>query len=157
MTTTKLLVSSTHLPAVAEFHLLYKNTSGQPTSLQIAIGDDVSVNCLLGLSFIRTAHLVIDSHNDVVKSRILDVEPFPIYYKNPQRYAPNLVSKHSKPESKSLAIMAEIDKATEFIKNYVGTANQPSIPDAVIDSAATATNNAATAISGADGSNPIGG
>jgi hypothetical protein len=119
----------THLPAIVEFHLPYKTTSGQPTSLQIAIGDDVSVNCLLGLSFMRTAHLVLDSHDNVVESCILDVEPFPIYYKNPQRCPPNLVSKTATSESKSLAIMAEIDQATEFIKNYVGQT------DTAIDSA----------------------
>jgi hypothetical protein len=123
----------THLPAVVEFHLPYKTMSGQPTSLQIAIGDDVSVNCLLGLSFIRTTHLVLDSHDNVIESYILNVEPFPIYYKKPQRCPPNLVSKTAGSESKSLAIMAQINQATELIKNYVGQADQPN--KSVIDSA----------------------
>ena len=121
----------THLPAVVEFHLPYKTTSGQATSLKIAIGDDVSVNCLLGLSFIQTAHLILDSHNNVVESRILDVEPFPITYKTPQRCPPNLVPKTSQGESKSLAILGEIDVAEKFIKNYIGKSSaEPAGTDA---------------------------
>jgi hypothetical protein len=67
---------STNLPAVVKFHLDYQTASNQPVSIKFATGKDASVSCLLGMSFIKAAKLIIDSHNNVVESKLLECEPF---------------------------------------------------------------------------------
>jgi hypothetical protein len=109
---------ATNLPAVVEFHLPYLTHNGSPTSIKFAVGEDVSVNCLLGMSFISTARLIIDAHDNVVESKLLDTPPFEIDFRAPSRSAPNLVPRTASSSAKSLAVINQIDAALAFIADH---------------------------------------
>jgi hypothetical protein len=113
---------STNLPAIVEFHLNYQTSSNQPISIKFATGEDVSVNCLLGISFIKSAKLIIDAHDNVVESRLLECEPFPIEYKLPMRSLPNLVPRKQPSPEKNLTVINAIEEACAFISTYVKSA-----------------------------------
>jgi hypothetical protein len=83
---------STALPCVVEFHMPYMTNAGSPTSLKIACGKQVGVNALIGMSFMTAAKLV-DLEDNVIESKLLSCDPFPIIYKRPQRLMSNLVPK----------------------------------------------------------------
>jgi hypothetical protein len=114
---------TTNLPAVVELHLPYLTENGQPTSLKLAVGDDVSVNILLGMSFIQNAKLVIDTNDNVVESKILDTPPFPIHYRPPMRSAPSILPPDQATENTTLlanysTIIDNIKTAEAFISNF---------------------------------------
>jgi hypothetical protein len=110
---------STNLPAVVEFHLNYRTSSNQPVSIKFATGEDVSVNCLLGISFIKSAKMILDLHDNVVESKLLECEPFVIDYKLPCRSQPNLVQRKIPSAEKNLTVINAIEEACAFISNYV--------------------------------------
>jgi hypothetical protein len=110
---------STNLPAVVEFHLDYQTSSNQPISIKFATGEDVSVNCILGMSFIKAAKLIIDSHDNLVESKLLECQPFPIQYKHPIRSKPNLVQRDQPSTEKNLTVINAIEEACAFISTYV--------------------------------------
>ena len=82
---------STSLPCVVEFHMPYITAAGSPTSLKIACGKQVGVNALIGMSFMTAAKLVVDLNDNVVESKLLNCEPFPLVFKRPSKSMPNLV------------------------------------------------------------------
>jgi hypothetical protein len=84
------------------------------------VGDDVSVNIILGMPFIKAARLVIDSHDNVVESKLLMAEPFPIDYRAPSRSAPSLQPK-SNGASKNLNVIKDfLEMAQSFMSEYKG-------------------------------------
>jgi hypothetical protein len=107
---------TTNLPCIVEFCLPYVTTSGSPTTLKIAVGKDVGVNCLIGMSFLKEAKMIIDLNDDVVQSGLLDTDPFPIIHKRPSRSMPNLIPNEGSVD-KALPIMASIIQAREYIHN----------------------------------------
>ncbi len=109
---------STNLPAIVEFHLDYQTSSNQPISIKFATGEDVSVNCLLGMSFIKAAKLIIDSNDNLVESKLMECEPFPIEYKHPMRSRPNLIQRNQASTEKNLIIINAIEQACAFISTY---------------------------------------
>jgi hypothetical protein len=111
---------TTNLPCIVEFRLPYLTTSGSPTTLKIAVGKDVGVNCLIGMSFLKEAKMVIDLNDDVVQSGLLDTDPFPIIHKRPTRSMPNLIPNEGSID-KALPIMASIIQAKEYIHNTQST------------------------------------
>jgi uncharacterized Zn finger protein (UPF0148 family) len=82
----------TTLPAVIEYYMPHTSKQGHPTSFKVAIGDNVAVNTLLGMSMIRPAKFSLDLEDDVIDSGILDTEPFPVTFKQTNRSMPNLAS-----------------------------------------------------------------
>jgi hypothetical protein len=111
---------TTNLPCIVEFRLPYLTTSGSPTTLKIAVGKDVGVNCLIGMSFLKEAKMVIDLNDDVVQSGLLDTDPFPIIHKRPTRSMPNLIPNEGSID-KALPIMASIIQAKEYIHTTQST------------------------------------
>jgi hypothetical protein len=75
---------STALPCVVEFHMPYMTNAGSPTSLKVACGKQVGVNALIGMSFMTAAKLVVDLDDNIIESKLLSCDPFPIIYKRPQ-------------------------------------------------------------------------
>jgi hypothetical protein len=115
---------STNLPAVVEFHLDYKTSTNQPISIKFATGEDVSVNCLLGMSFIKAAKLIIDSNDNLVESKLMECEPFPIEYKHPSRSSPNLVPRNQPSAEKNLTVINAIE--TQPMSNLTYLSRRPS-------------------------------
>ncbi len=65
---------------------------GHKTTLKIALGDDVSVNTIIGMPMIRPAKLSFDVLDNVVEPGILDTEPFPVTYRPTIQSAPDFSS-----------------------------------------------------------------
>ena len=82
----------TTLPAVIEYFMPHPSKQGQPTSFKVAIGDNVAVNTLIGMSMIRPAKFSLDLEDNVIDNGILDTEPFPVTYRQTTRSLPNLAS-----------------------------------------------------------------
>ena len=101
-----------------DFHLNYETSRNQPISVKFATGEDVSVNCLLGISFIKSAKLIIDAHDNVIESKLIECEPFAIDYKLPMRSKPNLVQRKQASTEKNLTVINAIEEACAFISTY---------------------------------------
>ena len=80
------------LKAVVEFFMPYSTDNNDQTSIKFAIGNEVSVNCLIGMSFIQDAKLVIDLNDNVIESKILKTNPFPIQFMRPSKHLPKKMS-----------------------------------------------------------------
>jgi hypothetical protein len=116
---TRTLHCSTNLLAIVEFHLDYQTSTGQPLSIKFATGKDGSVNCLLDMSFIKAAKLIVDAHNNVVESKLLECKPFDIESKHPMGCQPNLIQRNQPSAEKNLTVINAIDKACAFILTCV--------------------------------------
>jgi hypothetical protein len=54
----KIETTQTVLPAIIEYHMPYMSTQGSATSFKVAIGPNVAVNTIIGMSMIRAGHLL---------------------------------------------------------------------------------------------------
>jgi hypothetical protein len=71
---------TTELTIGFQFHLPYLTKEGNPTSILIATGPQVTVNMIVGLPFIQATWAVIDLSDNVAGLRALDAPPFPLKY-----------------------------------------------------------------------------
>ena len=94
----------------------YQTVDNTPTSFKIAIRENVSVNCILGMSFINAARLFIDSNDSVIESKLLQINPFEIIYKLSTKSSPNLVPR-VEPSNKNLIIKQEIYHTQSYISS----------------------------------------
>jgi hypothetical protein len=118
---------SNTLSAVVTFHMPYLTTNNHSTSLSIAIGTNVAVNILLGMSFINNAQLVIDSADKVAEAKMLQCKPFEIIFKHVSRGKPNKIPTDFQPDKAVFAATLRRIKATrEYVKgtNTVYTPNE---------------------------------
>ena len=81
---------STTLPAVIEYHTPYVTKEGAPVTMKIALGNNVSVNTIMGLSTIRNAAISLDFEAKVFQVGILDSKPFEIVFKPTSRGIPDV-------------------------------------------------------------------
>jgi hypothetical protein len=72
---------TTDLSVGFQFHLPYLTREGNPTSLIVATGCDVTVNIILGLPFITQTRMVIDTSDQVAECRAFEAPPFPIDFR----------------------------------------------------------------------------
>ncbi len=61
-----------------QFHLLYRTSGSNSSSLLIATGPNVLVNTIIGLPFIKATGMILDFVDDVAECKHLDCPPFPI-------------------------------------------------------------------------------
>jgi hypothetical protein len=111
----------TTLPAVIEYYMPHPIKQGHPTSFKVAIGNNVAVNTLIGMSMIRLAKFSLDLEDDLIDSGILDTEPFPVTYKQTSRSLPNLASITDSSEH-TLAIFSEPHVSLDMIKTCIAQA-----------------------------------
>lgn len=70
---------TTDLPVAFAFHMpYYTKDEGAPCTFIVACGKQVSVNCILGYTFLSATRGVVDLADMVVECKALDVPPFPI-------------------------------------------------------------------------------
>ncbi len=86
------------LSAVVTFHMPYFTKNNANTSFSIAIGKGVSVNLLVGMSFIRNIQLVIDPSDNIAEAKMLECEPFEIVFKPASRGEPNAIPQEFQPD-----------------------------------------------------------
>jgi hypothetical protein len=68
----------TVLPAIIEYHMPYMSAQGSATSFKVAIGPNVAVNTIIGMSMIRAGKCSLDIQDDMIDLGILDTTPFPV-------------------------------------------------------------------------------
>ena len=87
--------TSTDLTAVIEYYTPYVTNDGNPTTLRVALGNDVSANLILGLSTIKAAKLCFDPCDDIITSSVLEnFSPTSVTYMNTIRSIPNNLQSH---------------------------------------------------------------
>jgi hypothetical protein len=86
---------SASLPIVIEYWMPFLTKEGQKTTLKIALGDNVSVNTIIGIPMIRPAKLSFDLIDNVVEPGILDTEPFAVTYRPTVQSSPDFSSHKS--------------------------------------------------------------
>ena len=92
--------TSTDLTAVIEYYTPYITNDGNPTTLRVALGNDVSANLILGLATIKAAKLCFDPCDDIVTSSVLEnFSPTSMTYMNTIRSKPNNLQNHVEPSS----------------------------------------------------------
>jgi hypothetical protein len=69
---------TTDLMVAFQFHMPYLMRKGTLTTLLVACGPNVTVNCILGLPFIQATKMVIDAADQVANLCALDTPPFPL-------------------------------------------------------------------------------
>jgi uncharacterized Zn finger protein (UPF0148 family) len=111
----------TTLPAIIEYYMPHASKQGHPTSFKVAIGDNVAVNTLIGMSMIRPAKFSLDLEDNLIDNGILDTEPFPVTYKQTNRSLPNLASLGNSSEQ-SLATFSQNHVTMETIKTCIAEA-----------------------------------
>jgi hypothetical protein len=103
---TKNVTTQTVLPAIIEYHMPYMSTQGSATSFKVAIGPNVAVNTIIGMSMIRAGKFSLDVEDDMIDSGVLDTTPFPVTYKPTIRSLPNNITA-SNDDSKTFAALSE--------------------------------------------------
>ncbi len=60
------------------FRLPYKTSDGDESSFMVATGPNVSVNTIIGLSFIKGVRMIIDTVDDVAECKYIDCPHSPL-------------------------------------------------------------------------------
>ena len=71
---------TTDLEVGFQFHLPYKTTEGEETSLLVATGPKVSVNTILGLPFMQGTGMILNLVDNLAECKYLNCPPFPVDY-----------------------------------------------------------------------------
>jgi len=106
------------LPEIETFHMPCRTVKeDQPTIFSVAIGNDVAVNLLIGMSFIRVSGMVINCNDGVAEFSTLNCAPSSLVYKSPQRGLPHSIPKENA-DSNALhadsSVMMKIKETREF-------------------------------------------
>ena len=89
----------------------YETDQSDETTIKFAIGNQVSVNCLIGMSFIQSAKLVIDLEDNVVESKVLKTNPLKIEYLRPTKKLPRQME-HKKDANSSI-LYSDVNKSID--------------------------------------------
>jgi hypothetical protein len=84
----------TILPAIIEYHMPYLSKSGSATSFKVAIGPNVTVNTIIGMSMIKAGKFSLNVEDNVIDLGILDTSPFTVIYKLTIHTMPNTLNSH---------------------------------------------------------------
>ena len=97
----------------------YKTTTGVgSTSIKFAIGNQVSVNCLIRMSFIQMAKLHIDLEDNVVQSSVLQMDPVKLSFQRPQKHLPANIPANQDASATTLNsnIVSRIDECIDLFQ-----------------------------------------
>jgi hypothetical protein len=123
----------TDLPAVIEYHMPYYTADGGPTSLKVAIGKQVSVNLILGLTFLQATNTQIDLNDNVADCKLLSSKPFEIYMQAPACGLPRIIPLDGDHANNSLftQTLTQITECKSFINNINEPARSAAIQAAI--------------------------
>ena len=82
--------TTTSLPATIEYYTPYVTKEGSPVTFKVALGNNVGVNTIMGLSTIKNAKMSLDLDAGVFEAGILSCDPFDIIFKPTSRGIPDL-------------------------------------------------------------------
>jgi hypothetical protein len=128
--------SAGQLSAVVTFHMPYLTTNNHNTTFSVAIGKNVAVNVLIGMSFIHSTKLVIDAADNVAESKMLQCPPFEIIYKVAGRSEPNKIPSEFIPDDAVFTAHSNMIQLIKDTKSYLDndyddSITQPSLAEAV--------------------------
>ena len=89
----------------------FRTPSGEEISLQFACGNNVSVNCILGMPYFKQFGVSLDTVNHKVIAQKVDYNPFDISYKMPSSEAPKLPKGATKFNQKKISTTAVVSIA----------------------------------------------
>jgi hypothetical protein len=123
---------TTNLTVAFSFHLPYITHKGAPTTFFVAVGPNVTVNTILGLSFIQQTKMIIDAVDQVAELCSLDAPPFPINFHCAQCSVPNIgAPKDPVNASHFTDIIQEITNIESLYSACKHSALNPTIPPAI--------------------------
>jgi hypothetical protein len=105
-------ITSTTLPAVIEYYTPYNTKEGSPVTLKIAIGNNVDVNTIMGLSTIKNARLSLDLDANVFQAGILNESTFEVVFKPTSRSIPDTTPLKAHPCFKELQDDSDFQSST---------------------------------------------
>jgi hypothetical protein len=101
-----------------QFHMPYLTRESTPTTLLIACGPNVTVNCILGLPFIQAAKMVINAADQAANLCALDTPPFPLNLRHAMCTVPAV---GGPPDDESAVcytkVIAEVDRVKALYSN----------------------------------------
>lgn len=93
-------------------------SDGNPTTLRVALGNEISANLILGLSTIKAAKLCFDPSDDLITSAVLEnFSPTSVTYMNTIRSKPNNLQNHVESSSMSDHCKAIVQLANKVERN----------------------------------------
>jgi hypothetical protein len=104
--------TSTTLPAVIEYYTPYNTKEGSPVTLKIALGNNVGVNTIMGLSTIKNARLSLDLDANVFQAGILNESTFKVIFKPTSRSIPDTTPLSAHPCFKELQDDSDFKSST---------------------------------------------
>ena len=124
------------LSAVVTFHMPYLTTNNHSTTFSVAIGKNVAVNVLIGMSFIRSTKLVIDAADNVAEAKMLQCKPFEIIYKVAGRSEPNKIPTEFLPDQAVFTAHAKTLQRIKETRSYLDSdlqtlPTEPTLAEAV--------------------------
>ena len=121
--------TTTSLVAVVEYLTPYTTADGSHITLEVALGNDVAANLILGITTIKATGFNLDVLDDVITSSVLDnFGPTKVVFKNAARGLPSNIPKEEKEGNLSLHFKqfykkaCKIEKAAEIKSSTTGEA-----------------------------------
>jgi hypothetical protein len=109
---------TTDLTVAFQFHMPYLTREGTNTTLLIACGPNMTVNCILGLPFTQATKMVIDAANQVADLHALFTPPFPLDLRRAMCTVPAIGGSLDKDTAACYAdIIAEVDRVVALYSN----------------------------------------
>jgi hypothetical protein len=99
-----------------QFHIPYKTTDGDESSLMIATGPHVSVNIILGLPFMQGTGMILNLVDNLAECKYLDCPPFPIDFQHMSNHVP--VTDKPSAEVQVTGIYRDVIRKIEHLEQY---------------------------------------
>jgi hypothetical protein len=107
---------TTELEVRFQFHIPYKTTDGDESSLMIRTGPHVSVNTILGLSFTQGTGMILNLINNLAECKYLDCPPFLIDFQRTSNNIP--VTDKLSAEFQVTGIYRDVIRKIEHLEQY---------------------------------------
>jgi hypothetical protein len=104
--------TTTTLPAIIEYFTPYTTKEGAPVTLKIALGNNVGVNTIMGLSTIKNARLSFDLDSNMFQAGILNDGTFKVLFKPTSRSIPDTTPLTAHPCINDLIVETTFSRST---------------------------------------------
>ncbi len=99
------------------FHLSYRTREGNSASLMVATGQNVSINTIIGLLFMKATGMILDLVDKVVDCKYLDCPPFLVDFRPTSNHIP-VMDKPSSTPANYAALYIQMIQEVENLKRY---------------------------------------
>jgi hypothetical protein len=113
-----------YLTVAFQFHMPFMTREGTPSTLLVAWGPNMMVDCILGLPFIQATKMVIDAADQVAELRALDMPPFPLNFRRAMCTVPAV---GSPPDKESAIRYAKVIAKVNKVEALFSSKTQPAL------------------------------